>query len=72
MVEAWPSMYFVVEWVTISQPNSNGLQFIGVAKVLSIISGIPFLCATLAKVSISIISRLGFEIVSPKMHLVFG
>ena len=72
IVEAWPSIYLVVEWVTISQPNSNGLHIIGVAKVLSIMRGIPFACATFANTSISIISRLGFDIVSPKTAFVLG
>ncbi|CAN3995603.1 hypothetical protein GMJFJA_GMJFJA_11460, partial [Dysosmobacter welbionis] len=33
----WPSMYLVVEWVTMSAPHSKGRQFTGVAKVLSTI-----------------------------------
>ena len=33
-------------------------------------SGIPFLCATFANTSISSTSRLGFEIVSPKIAFV--
>jgi len=69
---ACPSIYFVVECTTISAPNSNGLQLIGVAKVLSTTRGIPFLCATLAKSSISRTSSVGLEIVSPKISFVLG
>ena len=36
---AWPSMYLVVEWVTMSQPNSKGRQRTGVGKVLSMTRG---------------------------------
>ena len=35
----WPSMYFVVECVTMSAPHSMGRQFTGVGNVLSTISG---------------------------------
>lgn len=42
-------MYFVVEWVTISTPNSNGRQLIGVAKVLSQIIGTPCSCGKFNK-----------------------
>ena len=38
-VAACPSMYLVVEWVTMSAPKSNGLQLMGVAKVLSTMRG---------------------------------
>ena len=38
---AWPSIYLVVECVTISAPHSNGRQLIGVANVLSTIRGTP-------------------------------
>ena len=40
-----PSMYFVVECVTMSHPNSIGRQLTGVAKVLSTMSGTPCACA---------------------------
>ena len=46
-------MYLVVEWVTISAPHSKGRQLTGVAKVLSTISGTPWLWAARAKSSIS-------------------
>ena len=65
-------MYFVVAWVTMSQPNSNGRQRIGVGKVLSTISGTPFLCATLANFAMSRTQPDGFATVSPKTHFVFG
>lgn len=39
---AWPSMYLVVEWVTMSAPHSKGWQFTGVAKVLSTMRGTPW------------------------------
>ena len=48
-----------------SAPHSNGRQFIGVGKVLSMISGTPFLCATRANFSISKTSSDGLDIVSP-------
>ena len=44
----------------------------GVAKVLSTISGTPALWATRANFSISKISKLGLEMVSPKIALVLG
>ena len=44
-----------------------GLHKIGVAKVLSTINGIPFLCATFANLSISKTCRLGLVNVSPKI-----
>ena len=37
----WPPMNLVAEWTTISAPNSMGRHRYGVAKVLSIISGMP-------------------------------
>ncbi len=38
----WPSMYLVVECVTISAPHSMGRQLTGVGNVLSTISGTPW------------------------------
>ena len=65
-------MYFVVECVTISAPHSIGLQFTGVGKVLSTISGTPCSCATFAKSSISSTVSAGLAIVSPNISFVFG
>lgn len=62
----------MVECVTISTPHSNGLQKIGVGKVLSTIKGTPFLCAASANFSISGILSEGFAIVSPNISFVFG
>ena len=71
-VPACPSMYLVVEWVTISAPHSMGRQLTGVAKVLSTIRGTPWRWAAAAKRSISSTQREGFEIVSPKTSFVFS
>ena len=60
-----------MECVTISAPKSIGLQCIGVAKVLSTINGILFLCATFANFSISKTDSDGFAIVSPNIAFVF-
>ena len=49
----------------ISAPNSNGRHKIGVAKVLSTISGTSCSCAILANFSISKTFSAGFAIVSP-------
>ena len=64
-------MYFVVECVTISAPHLNGWQLIGVANVLSTISGTPCLCANVANFSISNTTKDGFDIVSANTHFVF-
>ena len=69
---ACPSIYFVVEWVTMSHPHSKGLQLMGVAKVLSTIKGTPLRWAMRANFSISSTAQLGFDIVSPKSSLVLG
>ena len=45
----WPSIYLVVEWVTMSAPHSNGRQLTGVANVLSTISGTPCAWAAFGK-----------------------
>ena len=68
----WPSIYLVVEWVTMSAPHSKGRQFTGVAKVLSIIRGTPWAWAALANFSMSSTVRAGFAMVSPNTALVFG
>ena len=72
MAEPWPSIYFVVEWVTMSAPNSKGRQFIGVAKVLSTISGTPWAWAAFANLSMSSTLSAGLATVSPKTAFVFG
>ena len=59
---ACPSMYFEVECVTISAPNSNGLQLMGVAKVLSTMTGTRPAWATTAAISTR--SRVGLAGVS--------
>ena len=69
---AWPSMYFVVECVTMSAPNANGRQFIGVGKVLSTISGTPWACAFSANSSRSVTFREGFDSVSANTQRVFS
>ena len=70
--EPWPSMYFVVAWVTMSTPYSNGRQLIGVGNVLSTMSGTPWLCAAFANLSKSSTMSAGFEIDSPNTAFVFG
>ena len=55
-----------------SAPHSNGRQLMGVAKVLSMMRGTPFLWAMLAKRSMSKTAQPGLEMVSPKKALVFG
>ena len=67
-----PSIYLVVECVTISAPHSIGRQFTGVGKVLSTMSGTPWSCAACANVSMSSTASAGFAIVSPKTALVLG
>ena len=68
----WPSIYLVVECVTISAPHSIGRQFTGVGKVLSTISGTPWRCAACANFSMSRTVRAGFAMVSPKTAFVFS
>ena len=65
-------MYFVVECVTMSAPNSKGRQLTGVANVLSTMSGTPCACARRANFSMSSTTSEGFESVSAKTALVFG
>lgn len=69
---ACPSIYFVVECVTISAPHSNGRQLIGVANVLSTINGTPCACAAFANFSRSRTTRAGLAIVSPNTAFVFS
>ena len=54
-----------------SAPNSKGLHKIGVAIVLSTISGTPCLCAIAANRSILKTVNAGFAIVSPYTAFVF-
>ena len=68
----WPSIYFVVECVTMSAPHSMGRQFTGVGNVLSTMSGTPCACAAAAKRSISSTDSAGFAMVSPNTAFVFG
>ena len=70
--DAWPSMYLVVEWVTMSAPHSMGRQLTGVGNVLSTMSGTPWSCAAEAKSSMSSTASAGFAMVSPNTHLVLG
>ncbi len=68
----WPSMYLVVEWVTMSAPHSMGRHITGVGKVLSTIRGTPCVWAAVANFSMSSTVSAGLAIVSPKTHLVLG
>ena len=67
-----PSMYLVVEWVTMSAPHSIGRHSTGVGKVLSTMSGTPWAWAAAAKRSMSSTESAGFAMVSPKTHFVLG
>ena len=67
-----PSIYLVVECVTISAPHSIGLQLTGVGNVLSTISGTPCACAAFANFSISNTVSAGLAIVSPNTALVLS
>ena len=67
-----PSIYFVVECVTISAPHSIGLKLTGVGNVLSTISGTPCSCAAFANFSISRTVSAGLAIDSPKTALVLS
>ena len=69
---AWPSMYLVVEWVTMSAPQARGRQRMGVAKVLSTMRGTPRRWAAAANFSMSSTVRAGLAMVSPNTALVFG
>ena len=68
----WPSIYLVVEWVTMSAPHWKGRQPTGVGKVLSTIRGTPWSWAALANFSMSSTVRAGFAMVSPKTARVLG
>ena len=63
-------MYLVVLWVTISAPHSKGRQLMGVAKVLSTISGTPCSWATLANFSKSSTVSAGLAMLSANSTLV--
>ena len=67
-----PSIYLVVEWVTIWHPNSKSLQLIGVANVLLIIKGTPLSWTNFAIGSISNIFNEEFAIDSPNTHFELG
>ena len=67
-----PSIYLVVECVTISAPHSIGRKLTGVGKVLSTMSGTPCACAAFANFSISRTVSAGLAIDSPKTALVFS
>ena len=69
---AWPSRYFVVEWTTMSTPNSNGRQLIGVGKVLSTMIGTPCSWAICANSSRSVTTSEGFASVSANTQRVFS
>ena len=62
---AWPSMYLVVEWTTMSQPNSMGRQSTGVGKVLSMTRGTEWAWAMRANRSMSQTISAGLATVSP-------
>ena len=62
----WPSMYLVVECVTMSAPHSMGRQLTGVGNVLSTMSGTPWACAAAANFSMSSTVSAGLAMVSPK------
>ena len=65
-VVPWPPMNFVSEWTTMSAPYSIGRSRIGVATVLSTISGMPWLWATLASASMSQMLPAGLPTLSQK------
>ena len=65
-------MYLVVECVTMSAPNSNGRQSIGVAKVLSTMSGMLCLWAKFAYFSMSQTTSVGLVSVSENTRRVLG
>ena len=65
-------MYLVVEWVTMSAPNSMGRQLMGVGKVLSTIRGTPCSWAAWANTSKSAMAREGLASVSAKTARVLG
>src|SRR5699024_1186010 len=64
VISEWPPKYFVAEYTTRSAPNSSGRLFTGEAKVLSITTSAPYLCARLLIALMSKISRAGFVGVS--------
>ena len=72
VVWAWPSMYLVVEWTTMSAPCSKGRQRAGVGKVLSMTSGTPWAWATVESLAKSATSRDGFVTDSAKRARVLG
>src|SRR5580692_5994408 len=69
----WPPSHLVAEFITISAPSSMGRLRNGVAKVLSIRSGIFASCAICATAGMSSTSSPGLPMVSPiTTRLVIG
>ena len=60
------------EWGADIVTHSNGRQLMGVANVLSTMSGTPWRCAAAANFSMSSTVSAGFAMVSPNTALVFG
>src|SRR5262245_59826385 len=67
-----PPMNYVVEWVTICAPHSNGRHRYRVAKVLSTINGMPNSFAIAATSSKGKILTRGLLIISPYKTFVLG
>ncbi|MNZ30858.1 hypothetical protein D3C78_481440 [compost metagenome] len=72
MLVPWPPMYLVSECTTMSAPCSNGRQRIGVATVLSTISGTPWRCAASASACRSTMLPAGLPIDSQNTALVLA
>ena len=68
----WPPMYFVAECTETSAPWSNTRQWIGVAAVLSTISGRPCACAASAQARRSTMLSFGLPIVSANTRRVLS
>ena len=64
IVVPWPPMNLVAEWITTSAPCWIGFSRIGVATVLSTISGTPCPCATAASASRSTMLPAGLPTLS--------
>ena len=71
-VVPWPPMNFVSECTTMSAPYSIGRSRIGVATVLSTISGTPCRCATSANASMSQMFPAGLPMLSQNTARVFS
>ena len=72
IVVPWPPMNLVVECRTMFAPHSNGRHRYGVAKVLSITSGMRFSCAIAATSSNGNTLIRGLPSVSPYRIFVLG